>query len=208
MRFGHVIAFLAIIALLGTLALTFLCKTAEAETVVHGVTIPTVDHGPSPVLQVCTPTGSWSRGSGHPGLATASGVAICSPKTEGGPRSSTIPQFVIEAATLIESSVTFDHDSFTMSNDALASIRVVTAWMATEPKARLVIAGHTDATGTEEYNKALSENRARAVAVFLSEHDVDGERIDVEWYGESMLLINTFKRDRSNRRVVIIPVVE
>jgi OOP family OmpA-OmpF porin len=109
---------------------------------------------------------------------------------------------------MIESSVTFDHDSIALSENALAAVRVVTAWMTEAPTARLIVTGHTDATGTEEYNENLSENRALTVATFLSDHGVDSGRIDVKWFGERELLVDTFKRDRSNRRVVITPTIE
>jgi outer membrane protein OmpA-like peptidoglycan-associated protein len=186
----------------------FLSASAGADTKIHGIVIPTVEHDAGPELLICSSTGNWwNNGANLPG---SYGVAVCRRPQDTGVRhlNLIIPHKVMEALTLIEQSVTFDHNSITLSEDALAAIRVVTAWMAEVPEARLVIAGHTDATGTEGYNEILSENRARSVASLLSTRGVDIGRLDVEWFGESELLVNTSKRDRSNRRVVITPSIE
>ena len=58
--------------------------------------------------------------------------------------------------------------------------------------------GHTDATGTEEYNIALSERRARAAADYLSRLGIDPARLDVVGKGETEL---TGQGDDQDRRV-------
>ena len=50
---------------------------------------------------------------------------------------------------------------------------------------RIRIAGHTDATGSEERNQKLSEDRARAVADYLGGKGVDKARLEAEGFGES-----------------------
>jgi outer membrane protein OmpA-like peptidoglycan-associated protein len=80
--------------------------------------------------------------------------------------------------------------------------------MQDTPTARLAISGHADATGTEEYNDTLSEQRARMVGIFLTANGVDENRLDFQWFGENELLVDTQKREEANRRVVITPVIE
>jgi outer membrane protein OmpA-like peptidoglycan-associated protein len=47
------------------------------------------------------------------------------------------------------------------------------------------IAGHTDATGPDDYNMMLSEWRAKAVTKYLTERGVSAERITTVFFGET-----------------------
>jgi OOP family OmpA-OmpF porin len=70
-----------------------------------------------------------------------------------------------------------------------------------------VIAGHTDSTGTDEYNQWLSERRAEAVRDRLvKEHGVDLGRLTVKGYGEKqpMATNKTASGRRLNRRVDMV----
>ena len=49
----------------------------------------------------------------------------------------------------------------------------------------ILLAGHTDSTGSDEYNLGLSRRRAQSVADFLSIHNVNPERFTVNGYGKS-----------------------
>ena len=49
----------------------------------------------------------------------------------------------------------------------------------------MTIEGHTDWTGTDDYNLSLSERRADAVKTkFIQEYAISADRIDVIAYGE------------------------
>jgi len=75
----------------------------------------------------------------------------------------------------------------------------------------LEINGHTDSTGTEEYNQALSERRAQAVADVLRSLGVDVE-LTINGFGESQPVAENYNEDgtdneagqRQNRRVEIV----
>lgn len=184
--------FIFIFALLMTISIALVSFNSSAETVIHGVSIPTVEHSDGPALRICTDIGSYS-------------VGYCFPQGFDGVRSVdiTVPEDVDTALYVIGKSIFFDHNSFFLSDEAFVAINVVHMWLNTEPSARLLLSGHTDATGSEEYNDALSEERARAVAFFLSENGIDSERLDVNWFGERLLLIDTQERERRNRRVLL-----
>jgi outer membrane protein OmpA-like peptidoglycan-associated protein len=190
-----------ILALLAAIAIATVSHTAAAETTIHGITIPTVDHNASPSFRVCTATGSFWQQNGN----GAYGVGYCFPRGSEGvrPVGLTVPETVKEALRIIESSVNFDHDSIVLSDEARSAIQVVNVWMAETPTASLIISGHTDATGSEEYNEELSKKRALAVALFLA-----SDRVYVQWYGETDLLVDSPGRERANRRVEIHPSVE
>jgi len=49
----------------------------------------------------------------------------------------------------------------------------------------VVLTGHADRIGSEEYNQELSEKRAKAVADYLAQKGVDSSRLQVEGKGES-----------------------
>lgn len=72
------------------------------------------------------------------------------------------------------------------------------------PGETFLIEGHTDAVGAEAANLALSDRRAEAVAIALSDvFDVPPENLVTQGYGESYLKINTQEPERENRRVVL-----
>ena len=65
------------------------------------------------------------------------------------------------------------------------------------------IAGHTDASGTADYNLSLSERRAEAVMHYLLDRGVSAERLKAIGYGEERLLHEDRPMDAANRRVEI-----
>ena len=67
---------------------------------------------------------------------------------------------------------------------------------------RLSIVGHTDATGSASYNRALSLRRARAVAAYLVErHGISPDRLETDGRGEEQLLPDRPPDDPMHRRV-------
>jgi outer membrane protein OmpA-like peptidoglycan-associated protein len=70
-------------------------------------------------------------------------------------------------------------------------------------KDRFMVAGHTDAKGSAQYNMQLSLRRAQAVKQFLVSKGLDGARLDTVGYGSEKLLNPDRPEDSSNRRVEI-----
>jgi outer membrane protein OmpA-like peptidoglycan-associated protein len=70
----------------------------------------------------------------------------------------------------------------------------------------ILIAGHTDNTGSEQQNQQLAARRAQAVADHLMQRDIDDDRIRVIGYGESQPIADndTPEGRSSNRRVEIV----
>lgn len=74
---------------------------------------------------------------------------------------------------------------------------------------RFMIAGHTDASGSNFYNADLSRRRAQAVTRFLIEFaGVSPQRLDVEGFGEEYLKYPDAPDSGQNRRVEIINLGE
>jgi outer membrane protein OmpA-like peptidoglycan-associated protein len=77
------------------------------------------------------------------------------------------------------------------------------------PETSLLVEGHTDSTGSEDYNLKLSEKRAMAIQNELISQNVDPARIQIIGFGEAKPIAdnNTESGRQLNRRVevVIIP---
>ncbi|MFP4161776.1 MAG: OmpA family protein [Ectothiorhodospira sp.] len=70
---------------------------------------------------------------------------------------------------------------------------------------RVVVAGHTDSTGSRELNQGLSRDRAESVRDYLVERGVDGDDIVTVGYGEDRPVAynDTSEGRKANRRVEI-----
>jgi outer membrane protein OmpA-like peptidoglycan-associated protein len=65
----------------------------------------------------------------------------------------------------------------------------------------VIISGHTDATGSVEYNPKLSERRALMVKSYLVQQGIDKKRLTAAGYGKSKLLLPEQPTNALNRRV-------
>lgn len=101
----------------------------------------------------------------------------------------------------LDITVNFEFDSSALDVEAKTGLEQLATW-ANENKGRtIVIAGHTDEVGTQEYNLELGERRAGAARDYLIAHGVPAARITILSYGESM---PTSTSDAANRRAVFI----
>jgi OmpA-OmpF porin, OOP family len=71
------------------------------------------------------------------------------------------------------------------------------------PDAKIAVAGHTDSVGGKEANRQLSEQRARAVVSFLTQHGVAAARVESAGYGDTRPIVpNDTEANRAkNRRI-------
>ncbi|MDJ0794979.1 MAG: OmpA family protein [Woeseiaceae bacterium] len=104
--------------------------------------------------------------------------------------------------------VTFATDSSDLSPaffDVLNSVGMV---LDEYDQTVVEVAGHTDSTGTDSYNQALSERRASSVANYLRGQGVMGERLITVGMGERYPIANNGTVDgrQANRRVEITMV--
>ncbi len=78
----------------------------------------------------------------------------------------------------------FAFDSYELSAESRAVLAAKATIMRRYSMVRVVIEGHTDERGTEEYNLALGERRARAAYEHLVILGVDPERMSIVSFGE------------------------
>ena len=80
--------------------------------------------------------------------------------------------------------VHFDFDSSFVKYSERPKVEVVAKVLKTVPEAKLLIDGHCDERGTEEYNRALGERRALALRAYLVQLGIDPNRIRTRSWGE------------------------
>jgi outer membrane protein OmpA-like peptidoglycan-associated protein len=102
--------------------------------------------------------------------------------------------------------VFFDWDRSNLSAQALATIQQAAQAYKTKGSARITATGHTDTSGPEAYNMALSLRRANSVKDALVRDGVPATAISVIGKGETQLLVPTGDgvREPQNRRVEIV----
>lgn len=104
--------------------------------------------------------------------------------------------------------VWFDVDSAALKAGAYDEIDRVAAILNRYPETSIRIEGHTDSTGSESYNQALSERRAASVQNALLSKNVTATRLQTIGYGESKPVAgnDTEGGRQLNRRVEIVIV--
>ena len=90
---------------------------------------------------------------------------------------------VVEPVAQLENVFYFDYDQATLGNDVRASLDAQAAALRNSSVA-IVLEGHADERGSREYNLALGERRAKAVADYLAIQGISRARIEVVSFGE------------------------
>src|SRR5690554_2522299 len=109
-----------------------------------------------------------------------------------------------------DSDVLFPLNSSYLTDQARGEIDKLIALLVDYPNASLIVDGHTDATGTEEYNQWLSEKRAESVKKYIADHGVGASRITTNGYGQAKPVAanNTSEGRQQNRRVEVTIATE
>ena len=110
-----------------------------------------------------------------------------------------------EAQPAVNLNIPFELNSSTLRPTAAAQLRQLETALNSQTlgKDRFMVAGHTDAKGSAQYNKQLSLKRAEAVKQFLVAKGMDPGRLDTVGYGSERLLVADKPEDGANRRVEI-----
>jgi outer membrane protein OmpA-like peptidoglycan-associated protein len=110
------------------------------------------------------------------------------------------------------SNVTFALNSADLNSQFFSVLDGVTMVLKEYDKTVIEVAGHTDSSGSDQHNQALSERRAQSVAGYLSSHGVKSQRLITVGAGETRpVASNDNEQGRAaNRRVelTIVPVTK
>ena len=102
--------------------------------------------------------------------------------------------------------VLFDTAAATLKPGAGAQMDRIAAFMKSNEGTKIIVEGHTDSRGSDEYNQQLSERRAQAVADALAFRGVDRSRVEAVGRGKALPVASndTAAGQQQNRRVELI----
>lgn len=108
-------------------------------------------------------------------------------------------------AVTFESGILFDVDSDVLRSASRENLTDLAESIEDYEGTEILVVGHTDATGSDSYNQALSERRANSARTFLLQQGVGGDRIEAAGRGESEPISEneTETGRQQNRRVEI-----
>ena len=111
------------------------------------------------------------------------------------------PQRIGEGIKItFDSGLMFGFDSYKLSSSTTSNLSNLASTLNKYEDTDILIEGHTDSKGSEEYNMELSKDRSRSVAAYLEKLSVKSSRITTQGYGELQPISEI---DEQNRRVEV-----
>ena len=103
----------------------------------------------------------------------------------------------------------FETDRARISSKHIAPLESVATILKANPSLRVRLDGHTDNTGTSDYNASLAQRRAKAVQEFLEADGIPSNRLEVRGFGSSRPIdTNLTSEGRSRNRRVELSVID
>ncbi len=155
------------------LRLTLSTSAVLAAALLGGCSSVPLDNGGAPV-ESRTPGGNAGKGSGAGTGAT--GESKVTPVDLGTSSTDQIP--------LAQRTIYFDFDSYAVKDDYRPIIERFAQALAADRKKHLQVEGHTDERGGSEYNLALGQKRAEAVAKSLALLGVTSAQVEAVSFGK------------------------
>tara|TARA_B100001287_G_scaffold220456_1_gene189502 strand:- start:813 stop:1826 length:1014 start_codon:yes stop_codon:yes gene_type:complete len=101
---------------------------------------------------------------------------------------------------IILENIYFDFDNYVLNDLSKKYIKVIYDWLIYNQVKQIIITGHTDNIGTQDYNKILSEKRAKSVYEYLLSLSNEKLKISYKGYGSSKPLRDGYDGPK-NRRI-------
>ena len=161
--------------LLAGLMITGCAKRPATTAATAAAPAPAPRATPAPTPSPSAP----SSGAAAPGAAAAAAPAQT-------PRPS--PREFMAVAALKE--VYFDFDKYDIRPEDAKTLDANATWLKSNADNLLLIEGHCDERGTNEYNLALGERRAKATMNYLVSQGIQANRITIISYGEERPVCN------------------
>lgn len=106
------------------------------------------------------------------------------------------------------SGVYFDTNKFNINADSEVLLSKLSKILIEYPDTNVMVVGHTDSTGADDYNMTLSKNRANSVTNYFTTKGLSAERFTTNWFGEEKPLAdNTTVEGRAKNRRVNLAIV-
>lgn len=104
--------------------------------------------------------------------------------------------------------INFDSGKWDIKNDALPTLKEVAAMLKLAPELKIGVEGHTDNSGSAEFNQTLSDNRAKSVAAAIAQSGIDMERMQPRGFGQDRAIADNRSEEgrAKNRRVELVKI--
>lgn len=111
----------------------------------------------------------------------------------------------VKAETILFRSIYFDFDKYNIKKEFIPVLDEGVSIIKSQPGTQVILEGHTDSVGTEQYNMGLSNRRANSVKAYFVKKGIESGRINAIGYGESQPRASnaTAEGRKLNRRVEI-----
>lgn len=111
---------------------------------------------------------------------------------------------VITETEILLQDIYFEFDKSNITQQGAAELNKLVSIMKERTSMEIAVKSHTDSKGSDQYNKNLSERRAKSTAEYVISKGIDRSRITAKGYGESEPKVNCIKctkaEDAKNRR--------
>jgi len=198
MPYRGFILLMGILTFFTLLVLLMLEVRAEAQQVEEAV-IGTFSNAPS--VPVVPPTGGTNLSRPLPVV----GPVVTFPTMEGYPVdwATLRANRLAEVALMASTQLFFSFDSSELQEQSEAGITALAELLHNNPDVGLVVTGHTDRVGEEDYNFRLGLERAEAVRLSLYQQGIELSRVRTQSLGESAPAATLGGASPDNRRVEI-----
>lgn len=106
------------------------------------------------------------------------------------------------------SGVYFDTNKYNINVASQETLNKLIAVFKEYTDTNILVVGHTDSVGAEDYNMTLSKNRANAVTNYLTNNGVSSGRLNTNWFGETQPTNdNSTAEGRAKNRRVNVAIV-
>jgi peptidoglycan-associated lipoprotein len=138
--------------------------------------------GGAPAGASSTTTAPLAGAAATPAAPSAAGAGAPAAPPSGPPASRPSPRDFVAVPDFED--IHFDFDRYDIRPDAARILDANARWMKANPGALVLIEGHADERGTNEYNLPLGERRAKAAMNYLVGTGLPAGRFTVISYGE------------------------
>src|SRR4030066_940192 len=139
------------------------------------------------VILIIILTGVIVSGCAKKAVTKAEGETVAKPAAEEkapAPKEEPIPAAVEEKKMLELKDAFFDFDKSLIRDDAKSPLQNNGEFLRANKNTKIVIEGHCDERGTNEYNLALGQRRAESAKRNLTNLGIDASRLSTISYGE------------------------
>jgi peptidoglycan-associated lipoprotein len=134
------------------------------------------------------PTAATSGASSTPAVASPAATSTAAAASTGTAQSAVTPVDLTKVSPVVASSlprvVYFDYDSYVVKEEFRPAIETYAKLLSADRNKKIAIEGHTDDRGGREYNLALGQKRAEAVAKALALQGARDTQVDAVSFGK------------------------